>query len=698
MFTQFLNQQLALKVIPPCALLCAGIAVYSNTLNVPFLLDDSARIVDEPAIRTVWPPSVAMAHSNRPFASYTFAINYALHGLDVRGYHVLNLVIHLLAGLCLLGIVRRTLQQTAEYPSPHAELTATAIALIWVVHPLQTQAVTYIVQRLESLMGLAYLATLYFFVRAQGSRLPTVWYLFSWAACAFGMGCKEVMVTAPVILMWYDRVFIATTWSELIAKRKWFYGLLSGTWLVLAWAMLHDTRDYTSGALIQVEGLTPWTYLLSQTAVVTHYLQLSVWPDRLCFYHDWPTAHGLIDVWPQATFLTVLLLATLGCIAKFRRWSFLGGCFFLILAPSSSMVPIQDLAFEHRMYLPLAAVITAFVFTLTLINTKLAYMVASVAVIALGNATFHRNSTYQSEVSIWTDTLIYYPQNVKVLTFLGNLHADTKQHQEARKYFERALAIEPTHVRANVHYAGLLMDLGEFQAARQRLTVALRIQPKNTAALANLGSLYFRTGMILEAIKCYQRALEMAPSSHELRISLTATLLACERYDEARRNCQIILSAEPESVDALINLACAEQGLGRKAEAIRHCQTALALAPENPNVHANLAMFVSADDRDQAIWHLRKACQLAPDSGDYHLALADLIVEQSPQAAVTYYEAALRANPSLLEAHLSLAELHEQAGKLPQAISHLEAVAKIRPDWRGIHSKLHQLRKANRAN
>ena len=143
---------------PLLAIIAAGVLVYSNTFRVPFLFDDAVRIVDNASIRTLWPPSVATANTPRPFAMYTLAVNYAIHGYDVWGYHALNLAIHVAAGLCLFGFVRRTLLRVGGTLAEHATGVALAVALIWLVHPLQTEAVTYIVQRLESLMGLCYLA------------------------------------------------------------------------------------------------------------------------------------------------------------------------------------------------------------------------------------------------------------------------------------------------------------------------------------------------------------------------------------------------------------------------------------------------------------------------------------------------------------------------------------------------------------
>src|SRR5262245_30764340 len=284
------------RVLPALLIVLAGITVYSNTFAVPFLFDDEPAIVINPKIRSVW-PTVAMQGSVRGVAIYTFALNYMLHGLDARGYHVLNLAIHIAAVLCLYGIVRRTLIRVGGEYSKCAEPLALAIALIWVVHPLQTQAVTYIVQRLESLMGLAYLATVYCFIRALDSKRAWAWYLGSVVACALGMGCKEVIVSAPLIVLWYDRAFVANSWRQIAAERKYYYVALAASWGVLAGLIAWNRAGFSS-AVIVVEGLNPWIYLMSQASVIVHYLRLSIWPSGQCFDYAWPATRTLGDALP----------------------------------------------------------------------------------------------------------------------------------------------------------------------------------------------------------------------------------------------------------------------------------------------------------------------------------------------------------------------------------------------------------------
>jgi protein O-mannosyl-transferase len=184
-----------------------GAAIYWPTLSVPLLLDDIASIAENPSIRQLWPlgpalsPPADVGLGGRPIANLSFALNYQWSGTSVRGYHATNIAIHLAAAIVLFELIRLTVLRARPRPESAASVAiAFAAALLWLLHPLQTQAVTYLSQRTESLMGLLYLTTLYAF--AQGAlRQSSGWSVVAVASCALGMGTKEVMVTAPVIVL-----------------------------------------------------------------------------------------------------------------------------------------------------------------------------------------------------------------------------------------------------------------------------------------------------------------------------------------------------------------------------------------------------------------------------------------------------------------------------------------------------------------
>src|SRR5262249_10175367 len=299
---------------------------------------------------------------------------------------------------------------------------AAAVAVCWAVHPLQTESVTYIIQRMESLMGLFLLLTLYCVIRGHDSPRRSEWYATAVVCCALGMGSKEGMVIAPIIVLLYDRIFLADSWSELWKKRSLLYAGLAATWLILIWLVVVN-HARPGRRLIGSPGVSWWRYANNQFGAVAHYLRLTFWPDTLCLDYGWqvsplPTSWKAIGV----VLAVALISATGWALANAPSVGFLGAWFFLTLAPSSSVLPIQDMVAERRMYLPLAAVVTLMVMAvwngLSTLGQRVklkpttlgfAFFVLIAAVLAWRTA--RRNEDYHSGVAIWSDTTRQRPQN-----------------------------------------------------------------------------------------------------------------------------------------------------------------------------------------------------------------------------------------------------------------------------------------------
>ncbi|HUI05881.1 MAG TPA: hypothetical protein VL486_02635, partial [Verrucomicrobiae bacterium] len=377
----------------PLVVVAAGLLAYGNSFTGAFVRDDGASISDNPTIRHLWPIGQCLSPPHRgwltvegrPLINLSLAISYALSGYNVWGYHVVNLTVHILAGLTLLGIVRRTLLAptlVSGFGAAANEL-ALATAVLWTVHPLQTESVTYIVQRAESIMGLFYLLTLYCFIR--GAELPPMgnekwfmgngswkpgrrlWYGLSVAACASGMASKEVMVTAPVMVMLYDRVFASGSFREAWRRRWPLYLGLASTWILLGVVLV--SAGVFAYASMTAQYIGRWEYLAAEPGVVLYYLRLSVWPSPLSLNHPWPIAQAWTNVLLPASVMAILLGASAWGLTRKPApsptsgpvWGFVGAWFFLILVPSSSIIPLHDVIYEHRMYLSLAAVVSVVV-------------------------------------------------------------------------------------------------------------------------------------------------------------------------------------------------------------------------------------------------------------------------------------------------------------------------------------------------
>ena len=336
------------------------------------------------------PPNHGETVTGRPLLNLSFAVNYAISGLNVWSYHAANLAIHVLAALLLFGILRRTflLPRWAEFlsaafaePALRLGCLALAIALLWAIHPLQTESVTYIVQRAESLVGLFYLLTLYCFIRGATSGRGRSWYAAAVLACLLGMASKEVMVSAPLMVLLYDRAFLAGSFREAWRRRYGVYLALASTWLLLGWLVI--VAGNRGGSAGFGAGVGSWAYLCTQFGAIVHYLKLSVWPHPLLLDYGPDTVPMTLEILPDAILVVLLGLATLVALWRWPKIGFLGAWFFAILAPTSSIVPVAtQVVAEHRMYLPLAAVVTAV--TLGWVRCLLGVGVSRVAVAADG--------------------------------------------------------------------------------------------------------------------------------------------------------------------------------------------------------------------------------------------------------------------------------------------------------------------------
>jgi tetratricopeptide (TPR) repeat protein len=536
----------AATAIAAATIIFAGLLVYANSLSTSFVFDDfmavlgNATILDLHNLDAVFsPPRKGNTVQARPLTNLSFAWNYALGGHDPRGYHAFNVAVHLLAALTLFGIARRTRLPSSPRPAPNSFASALAISLLWTVHPLHTASVTYIAQRAESLMGLSMLLTLYAFIRgATVDRSPsaarTAWFTASTLACAAGMGCKEVMVVAPLVVWLYDRAFLAGSWRELWAQRRGPHLALASTWLVflLIESQLGGSRDNPSTGFSSLHA--SWRYLLTQSGVILHYLRLAFWPDRLCIdYYGWPLATSPATVWPALLVVGALAIITLWACVRSPRLGFPGAWFFLILAPTSSLMPVADRAAEHRMYLPLAAIAA-----IVVVGVQSAYLkahaawqrhtntarphpdllplafAALLAASALGARTILRNLDYRSNLSLWLATLELRPQNPRALMNVGAFYGSAGASERSIRYLQQALTADPTYAPAVIHanIAAAHMRAGRFDDALRELDAALQADPRDASAWYNRAVTHLHLNQVDTAIGELQHALAVDPT------------------------------------------------------------------------------------------------------------------------------------------------------------------------------------------
>jgi tetratricopeptide (TPR) repeat protein len=603
-------------------LVLATVVAYSNSFNGPFIFDDVGTILNNPTIQKLWPPRDALVglsggttSSGRPIVNLTLALNHALGGFAVRGYHVLNLAIHLAAGLVLFGAVRRTLlcEPLRQRFGSAALSIAFASTALWLLHPLQTAAVTYIVQRAETLASLFYLLTLYGFIRATDAPKPLRWQILSVASCLFGMASKEIAVSAPLFVLIYDRTLVSGSFAAAWRQRRGYYLALASTWLLLA-ALVLSTQG-RGGSVGADEAITPWIYALTQCHAIVHYLRLAVWPAPLVFDYGTATVVSFASIWPQALLLAALAGATGFALWKRSPLALAGAWFFAILAPSSSVVPVitQTMA-EHRMYLPLAAVVVLLVSTTTILAGPRSLWVFLGTAALFGGLTTHRNIAYRSAVSIWTDNVAKLPDAKRAHNNLATALSIEGRNAEAIAEYEAAISLDSRYISALVNLGRLQLQSDQIAASIGSFTTALGVEPTNANAHYGLGFALASSGRLADGITHYREAVRLQPAASDFRLKLAQALFRARETEAASEQFRELIRRHPALTEAHAGLGTVLASQGNFAEAQHELTEALRLSPDDVDAHYNLGnVLIELDRVAEAVPHFEQVLRLRPD-------------------------------------------------------------------------------------
>jgi tetratricopeptide (TPR) repeat protein len=578
------------------ALVALAFVTYRGALDVPFLWDDKIAIVENPRLARLWPfgaagYAVETPEAGRPLVRFTLALNRALGELDlgdgafarlarvvglgggalaVRGYHVFNLGLHAAAGLLFLGLVRRTLARLPRW-SAEAGWLAFLAAALWLVHPLQSEAVTYVIQRTELVMACCYLATLYASLRALDGPHARAWGAAAVLASVLGMASKEVMASAPLVVALYDRAFLFASWREAWARRRPLYSALASTWLVLAWLVAAAPRGQSVGFGL---GVGAWEYARLQLGVLGHYFRLVFWPRDLCF--DYGTVFSLqpVPLFPGGLLLGGALLATAWALFRRPRLGFLSAWVFLLLAPSSSVVPIvSEVGAERRMYLPLAAFTVAavlLVHTLVLAAARRAGgagalrpfalrrdlgLVTLPLVALLALATARRLQDYRSGLTIWADAARLRPGNPRARGELGRELLLAGRAEEALAEFTAAMELPGCEQAAFNNAGHALAALGRHAEASEHFRALTAADPANCGAHEGLGVTSMSLAQWPAAVEALQRCRPLGCDSANIENNLGKSLFMLGRTAEAIAAFEQALALEPGHAGAAANLA-----------------------------------------------------------------------------------------------------------------------------------------------
>jgi tetratricopeptide (TPR) repeat protein len=654
-------------------ILVCGAAAYSNSFTDLYVgLDGKESIRDNVHIRHLWPLSEALSLStwerpdlvheiptvaNRPTLSLSLALTRHFGGPGAKAQHAVNLAIHIAAALALFGLVRRTLAYQQAIPLSAESVTAIALAgsLVWLLHPLQTQSVTYIIQRGESLMGLLLLVTMYCGVRAREETHRRRWQALAVLACFVGTGAKQTAALAPLLLLAWDHTFVPTA-----APHRWrpaFYLAIA----LPSWALL---QTMTSKVAANLDLDRMLEFAVQQPRVILHYLRLTLWPDELYLYVNTKlfAVASAADVVPHALLLVALVGATIAALWR-RHWlGFPGAWFFVTLAPSSTILPIPDSIQEYRMYVPLAALAVLAV-------------IAGRALLAQATATF----------------LDERPRRIAglVLLSLVLLGLGARTHARNRDYHREFGAMHPADLHENYRiladHALSRDDILDLEASLARATLArpdtdLRERPW---AHFILGMAHARAGRLDDAAAELRRVIVLDPGFAYAHHQLGVVLRDAGDTAGAVRHLEEAIRLEPAAVHAHKDLAVLLKESGDPGAARARLEAALQIQPGFAEAHYELGiMDLDRDDRHAAAGHFRSAIRDRPDFAEALLELGMLLAHDGDAAAAREsLEESVRWDPELADARYELGRVLVELGEPAAAVGQFRAAVQLRPEF-----------------
>lgn len=613
--------------------LAAGVLAYANALHGPFVFDDRSALEQNLSIRalgdvgTILRPPADTPLGGRPLVNLTFALNYALGGLRVEGYHAVNITLHLLTALTLLGVLRRTFARTSlgGVVASGADRLALIATLLWTVHPLNTESVNYVTQRTELMLGWFFLLALYAAIRAV-DRPAIHWVGLTAIAAVLAGTSKESAVMLPIIVLLWDRTFVYDTVRAAWGQRRAIYVAAAAAWVTFA--LLASQVSSTRRVVASGDG-SRWTYLLSQAEILPRYLGLSVWPRNLIFDYGPMQPVAIGDVLPGFIVVLVLLALTLVAFARRPQLGFWGVWFWVTLAPASSLVPIvTEVGAERRMYLPLIGVIcllllaatTALRSWITRETTQraAAWAIGAAVVFALAAVTRARNVDYGSGVTLW----------------------------------ETVIERRPT-ARAHEHLSMFLQDAGRTDEAINHLRVAAPESPQARHALA---AALLERGHLAESIDQFRAFVQSNPTDRTIVLARREYATALRRSGDlpaAIEQLRLAVTAAPRDVRNYVELADMLKAAGNIEGAIGVYEDAERIAPRNVVVLSNLGVLLASRGATAAaIPRLRAALDLEPDLTALRQQLVQLLLVTGDFAkAENEARTLIAAAPSNAEAH-----------------------------------------------
>jgi len=742
-------------VVHILSIVLLSLFAYSNTFHVPFLFDDKQNIINNPVMRELgafFDPEAIPNIGMRYVGFLTFALNYTLHGLNVTGYHIVNFAIHVINAVLVYVLVHltfRTPQLSVIDPGSRLRnFIAVFSALLFACHPVQTQAVTYIVQRFASLATLFYLLSITMYVMARLRQMPVrtipaytykdkaevevkfkvknkakakvkdkskyknkakiktedekpvrtqreiqagksikrspaltvTFYALSVISAVLAMRTKEIAFTLPVVVALYEFFFFGGSWK----KRILYLVPLLLTIFIIPLSLIGIDKPlgevmYDVGEATRVQStMSRWEYLITQFRVIVTYLRLLVLPVNQNLDYAYSTYHSFNSFFDSRVFFSFLLLLLIFCLGVYlfkrsgaggnslRLVSFGIFWFFITLSVESSIIPIKDVIFEHRVYLPSAGAfmgITTFAFYQAgRMEKRWPYMekalvaVLALIVIVLTGATYARNRVWRDPITLWEDVLRKSPQNYMPNYNLGFYYQEKGMLDSAIERYRIAIKLNPDHVKAYNNLGLAYWSKGLTDKAIEQYKTVIKLKQDDVKAYNNLGLAYWSKGLTDKAIEQYKTVIKLKPDDVKAHNNLGLAYQSKGLTDKAIEQYKTVIKLNPDLPEVYFNLGLAYKSKGLTDKAIEQYKTVIKRHPDYPDAYNNLGLAYQSK------------------------GLTDMAIEQ--------YKTAIKLNPNMPQPYFNLGLAYESKGLTDKAIESYRTCLRIKPDWAKPHFNL----------
>ncbi len=731
--------------------------IYSNNMTGPFVFDDEQNIRDNPHIRlteltfeSIRKAGFESGISTRPVANISFALNYYFHKYNVMGYHLINILIHIATGILLFFFVKTTLgfkiedcrlktddlQPVSNLQSPMF-LVPFFTAFIWLVHPIQTQSVAYIVQRMNSMASMFYILSVLLYVRgrlAEGKAKKTILFISCVLSGILALGSKEMTGTIPFFIFLYEWYFFQKLSLDWFKQRFFIFVGILVFFVIFAFIYLGENPLQKILNTYKYRDFTVEQRMLTQFRVVVFYISLLIFPhpSRLNLTHNFPLSFSLID--PVTTVFSIgIILGLIGLAFYIAKKSpLISFCilwYFGNLVIESSVIGLE-IIFEHRNYLP--SMLVSLIPVILLMRAAdhsfvrqyikdikakwIGVGVMCVMVAVLSVWAYQRNNVWSESISLWKDCVKKSPENVRPYNNLGIALSARKNYKEAMEIFSEALKIKPDYpfahnnlglilarqdrkeeamlhyyealrlkpdyVDAHYNIANEMSEQEDYDKALYHFSMVIKINPLHENAHNSIGSILLKQDQDEKATEHYYQALKINPNFAKAHNNLGLALAKKDKLKRAAKHYSKAFEIDPEYAESHYNLGLAFAKTGNYKGAVEQFLMAVKVNPKYVEAHNNLGNTLASQGKiKEAVEHYSRAARIDPDFADayYNLGVSAARLGK-PDDAVAHYTETLKIDPEYINAHYNLAVILQRRGKFSQAISHYSEVLRITPE------------------